>query len=96
MFKSPSEVDVIETVLYPREENIAEYDGSVGYKAILLNYEDHTFVKNVIDPVSLEFFSIHINEITDILSRTLIWRSFFEMIKDAKMTSDKYVDVVVK
>jgi hypothetical protein len=28
------------------------------------------------------------------LSRTLIWRSFFEMIKDAAMTSHKFVEVI--
>jgi hypothetical protein len=60
----------------------------------LLNFEDQTFAKNVIDPVSLNFFIENINNIKDLLSRTLIWRSFFEMIKDGKMTSNKFVDVI--
>lgn len=61
----------------------------------MLNYEDQTFAKNNIDPVSLDFFIKNINSINDILSRTLIWRSFFEMIKDAKMTSNKFVEVII-
>ena len=40
-------------LITPVPEVTAHYDGSNNYKAILLNFEDHTFVKNVIDPVSL-------------------------------------------
>ena len=86
---------MIDVLIRPQADNIAEYDGSKGYKAILLNFEDHTFAKNVIDPISLEFFIKQINHIPDILSRTLIWRAFFEMVKDAKMTSHKFVEVVI-
>ena len=95
LFKSNFDVDVIEVLVQPQKETVAEYDGSKEYKAILLNFEDHTFVKNIIDSVSLDFFVKGINSIKDILSRTLIWRSFFEMIKDARMTSHKFVDVVI-
>lgn len=87
-------IDVVEVLIQPQAETVAEYDGSKGYKAVLLNFEDHTFAKNNIDQVSLDFFIKNINSIGDILSRTLIWRSFFEMVKDAKMTSHRFVDVI--
>jgi aminopeptidase N len=93
-FTEKFEVDVIDVLILPQNETVAHYDGSKGYKAVLLNFEDHTFAKNIIDPVSLDFFINNINSIGDILSRTLIWRSFFEMIKDAAMTSHKFVDVI--
>lgn len=73
-----------------------EYDGSKEYKAILLNYEDHTFVKNNIDQVSRDFFSNNLSKIEDVLSRTLIWRSFFEMVKDAQITSADLIQFVIK
>jgi aminopeptidase N len=94
LFQETMDVDVIEALVLPQAVTVVDYDGSKGYKAILLNFEDHTFAKNVIDPVSLDFFIKNINSIKDILSRTLIWRSFFEMVKDAKMTSHKFVEVV--
>lgn len=94
LFQENFDVDVIEALVFPKNETVVEYNGSKQYKAILLNFEDHTFAKNVIDPISLDFFVKGINSIKDILSRTLIWRSFFEMIKDAKMTSHKFVEVV--
>lgn len=52
-------------------------------------------MKTNIDPVSLDFFGKNINLIQDILSRSLIWNCFYEMVRDAKMTSHKYVEVVV-
>ena len=61
-----------------------------------MNYEDHTFAKNVIDPVSLTYFEKNLRNVSDILSRTLIWRTFFEMVKDGKMRADRYVDIVVE
>lgn len=94
MFLEDLEVETLEVLVLPQEETLVEYDGSRQYKAILLNFEDHTFAKNIIDPVSLDFFIKNINSIKDILSRTLIWRSFFEMVKDARMTSHKFVEVV--
>lgn len=81
-------------MVLPEKQTVVEYNGSNQYKAILLNFEDHAFAKNIIDPVSLDFFVKGINSIKDILSRTLIWRSFFEMVKDARMTSHKFVEVV--
>ena len=61
-----------------------------------MNFEDHTFAKNIIDQKSLSFFTEHLNDIKDVLSRTLIWRSFYDMIRDAKMKSHQFVEVVVK
>lgn len=43
---------MIQVLLLPQEINEIFYDGRNNYKAILLNYEDHTFVKNNIDQVS--------------------------------------------
>ena len=61
------------------------------------NYDwenDHTFVKNNIDEVSREFFVNNLNKIDNILTRTLIWRSFYEMVKDAKITSVEYLNFI--
>ena len=52
LFKEDLSVDVIETMIFPKPVNEVTYDGSKNYKAILMNYEDHTFIKNNIDSVS--------------------------------------------
>lgn len=96
MFKADKTIDVIETLIEPKSDNIAYYNGSNNYEAILLNFEDHTFAKNVIDKVSLTYFEKNLRNVTDILSRTLIWRSFFEMVKDGKMRADRFVDIIIE
>ena len=83
-------------MIFPKEVNTISYDGSKKYKAVLLNYEDHTFVKNNIDSASREFFTDNLSKINDILSRTLIWRSYYEMVKDAIIPSDKFISIFIK
>ena len=56
MFLDNCQADILDVLVRPCEETAIEYDGSKGYKAVLLNYEDHTFAKIAIDPTSLEFF----------------------------------------
>lgn len=96
LFKEDLSHDEIETLLYPKEVNEVTYDGSKKYKAILLNYQDHTFAKNNLDQTSRQFFADNLEKIKDVLSRTLVWRSFFDMVKDAKITSRDYLNFVVK
>ena len=47
------EFDVMEVLVRPQPETVIEYNGSKQYKAVLLNYEDHGYLKNRIDNVSL-------------------------------------------
>jgi len=96
MFKEDFTVEPMTIILKPQEVNEFEYDGGKNFKGMLLNYEDHSFVKIMIDKVSLDFFENNLDKIKDAMSRTLIWKSFFDMIKDAKMTTHKYVDIVCK
>ena len=71
------QADVLEVLVWPKEETVVEYNGSKNYKAVLLNYEDHGYLKNTIDPTSLEFLQKNIHKIQDNLSRALIWSSFY-------------------
>ncbi len=44
----------------------------------------------------MSYFEKNLHNVHDVLSRTLIWRSFFEMIKDGKMRADQFVDIIVQ
>ncbi len=70
---------------------MVHYDGSKGYAAVLLNFEDWGYLKLVLDRHSVDFFSRNLSRIPDLLSRSLIWRSFFDMVKDSKITAEKYL-----
>ena len=94
LFLEDGQADVMDVLVWPKKETIVEYNGAKKYKAILLNYEDHGYLKNTIDPVSLDFLGQNINKIKDDLSRLLIWNSFYEMVRDARMAAYKYIDIV--
>ena len=47
-------------------------DGTKKFKAILLNYEDETFIKVILDPESLKFFKANLYKIKDGLSRAMV------------------------
>lgn len=46
-------VDVVECWVEPKAETTITYDGTKNYKALLLNYDDQSFVKHVLDPQSV-------------------------------------------
>lgn len=73
-----------------------EYDGSQSYKAILLNYEDETFIKVLLDEVSLTYFRDNLHKIQDPLTRSMIWRAFFDVVRDSKISSEEYIKIVIK
>lgn len=53
-------------------------------------------MRNVIDKPSLSYFSNNLNKIKDILSKTLIWGTFYGMIKDGEFKSNDYLDLISK
>ena len=46
-----------------------EYDGSAQYRAVLLNYDDESFVKVLLDDISLIYFRDNLHLIKDVLTR---------------------------
>ena len=91
-YKNDFSADVKDVLLLPAPSTTVEYDGSNSYEALLLNYEDYSFVKSILDSKSAEFFSVNLSKIKDLLSRALIWRAFYDMLKDAKTTAPKYIE----
>ena len=45
------------------------------------------------DKYSSEFFAQNAQKIPDVLTRTLIWRNFFDMTKDGVIPSTKYIEI---
>ena len=68
LFLEDGSADVIEVLLMPQAQTVINFNNSKQYKAILLNYDDESFVKMVLDPTSLEYFSENMSKIKDILN----------------------------
>ena len=70
------------------------YEGTKKLRAILLNYDDEAFIKIRIDAHSTEFFKNNLRHVKEELSRTLIWRAYWDMLRDGLISSLEFVDIV--
>lgn len=68
---------------------------TTGISAILPNYEDHDFVLVILDAVSREFLRTNINSITDDLTKAIIEKSFFDMVRNQKINANEFLDLAV-
>jgi len=76
---------------------VLTYDASKSpYQAVLLNYGDWGFIKVLLDDISIEFFKNNLHKIDDVLTRSLIWRSFYDMVRDGKISSEEYIEFFIK
>lgn len=64
------------------------------FVAILPNYKDETFIKVCLDADSILFFKQNLNTVKEAGARILIWRSFFDMVRDAKIPSFDFFELV--
>lgn len=64
LFKDDCTYDVLDVLITPTPTTTVAYDGTQGYKAILVNYEYWSYFKYSIDAVSLAFFEKNLNNIT--------------------------------
>jgi aminopeptidase N len=62
---------------------------------VYINYNDHGFAKCLLDEKSEAFVRAHLNEFEDDLLRQLLWASFYVMVRDCKLKSTNYVDLVL-
>ena len=85
-------------MISPVEQTVIPYnDPTNSYKAILVNHKDYTFIENIIDPVSLDFFRKNIDKISDLLTRGLVWYnirsranlSYFPILDYVALIEDK-------
>ena len=54
-------------------------------QAVILNHQDLSFVKVSIDEKSTRFLKENLKKIDDVLLRPLVWKNFYEMVKDASI-----------
>lgn len=86
LFKEDGSYDLKKDILInPTSDFKVSYDGSVGYKAILVNADYWAYCKYTIDDDSLQFFKDNIGKIDSNLSRMIIWHDLNEQVRDAKL-----------
>ncbi|KAL4494534.1 hypothetical protein ABPG72_004436 [Tetrahymena utriculariae] len=95
-FDENANITTYPILLNEAHETVLDYDASkTQFKGVLLNYGDWGFIKVLLDDISIEFFKLNLHKITDIVTRTLIWRAFFDMVRDGKLSSEEYIDIFI-
>jgi len=85
--------EVVDVVLNNAFETRVKYDGSKKPKAVLLNYKDEAFVKVRLDQHSVAFFSDKLHLVQDELTKIMLWRILFDMVKDGKLSGARFVEI---
>ena len=83
-------------VVQAREET--EFKELVGKKTpscVILNAEDHGFVKVVVDPVSLPFLQTHLTSLPSSLTKQVTLRAIWDMVRDTRFSGVQFIDLVV-
>jgi aminopeptidase N len=85
-------------IINNKEVTVINTNNMKSPKAVILNYNDWSYIKWVVDRESLIFLSNNIYSINscDLLTRQLFYRSLYDMVKDAKISITKYLDIVNK
>lgn len=84
-----------ELVLTDQPETHLEID-NLGYSAILPNYGDWSFIKVLLDDYSLDFFKKNFSKLEEPLTKLLVLRAFYDMVKDAKTRGNELVDTLIQ
>jgi hypothetical protein len=96
-FNSNGEVyECRKIVLNAKAKTVITYDGSKQPKAILLNYNDEDFVKVRCDETSIKFFISNLNKVEKPLTKVLIWKVLWDMVRDSKVPAPVYVKLACK
>lgn len=84
-----------EALVYPQEKTEVLINVPSDTVAVLLNYQDLTFATVQLDEQSRNYFSQNLQKVEDVLSRALVWKAYYNMLIDAKITSKEFVKFVL-
>ncbi len=62
---------------------------------VLVNDEDLTYAKVVLDPASLETVRAHLSGVDDALARALVWAALWNMTRDAVLPARDYLAIAM-
>ena len=78
-----------------KNTELTEAHGLPAPDLILLNDNDHTYAKIGFDPTSLHTIKARLGNITDNVSRAVIWTALWNLTRDAELLAQDYIDIVM-
>lgn len=92
-FLENGDIAQIQEVFLQGEATFVKYDAKAGFKGILPNYEDHTYIKLVLSNESVSIFTRILKKIKHNLSRLMIWRAFYDLVRDGRLSSVEFTEI---
>ena len=88
---------IIERVLIEAkpETIVGKIKGMPAPAAVLLNVNDYAYCKMFLDTDSMHAFQKNLDKVSDNLTRMMIWRSFWDMIRDGHASAQEFLKLVV-
>ena len=71
----------------------------VGQKApacLFINHNDHAYAKVALDHVSFAYLKDHVEKFPDNMFRQLVWSAFANMVRDAQVPAQEFLELVEK
>ncbi len=84
----------IDTIYTGSKTVINGISGTKRPDLLYLNYEDHDYIKDVIDEKSVNYLLQNIERIGDQLTKNMLYGSLWQMVRDAELDPKKYLELV--
>lgn len=76
------------------ETTVKEIIGKKAPTAVFLNENDYSYSKIRLDVGSIHAFQANLNKIKDNLTRMMVWRSFWDMVRDGVTSAEEFLKLV--
>jgi aminopeptidase N len=88
---------VVKTLVLPQEKtHLKEIEGLARPDFVFLNWGDHAYAKVLLDPHSTALALEDMGKLDSNLLRQLLWGTFYHMVRDAKLKSTDFLNLVKK
>ncbi len=79
------------------KNSLTRVDEAIGLKPelIFLNYNDHDYVKDILDENSISYSLKNLGKINDNLTRQMILGSLWQLVRDSKLDPEKYLNLIL-
>lgn len=88
--------DVVKSKISGEKTRIDALAGKPAPQLCFINHNDHAYAKITLDPASLAFTKAHLDVFVDPLTRQLLYRCLWDMVRDSKMSSIDYIDLAIR
>ena len=89
-------VEEKELVLSNEPKTVLKYDAGKQPKAVLLNFKHEGYLKVRMDNISQSFFAKKVTFIKDELTKGVVWKSFFDLVRDGLLSGCSFVNIALE